>query len=228
MKKIILALLLALFTLSCSDDDNSSSNNLSNTPMANATYDSNNYGIYKGVFVGSTGYVLININNDGTISAKLTIDNSTYNFTTVESVTIGQAISGLTFTNGSMSFDFNVSSNGSDPYISNINISGHPDATIEITKELSEHLVRCYNGTFSGDSSTGGTFNFLIIDNELTGLARNTDEGITDLWGSVSNNAISGQFEGGTFSGNINNNSISGTWQNGSTTNGVWSGTRKL
>lgn len=226
MKKIILALLLALFTLSCSDDDNSSSNNLSNTPMANATYDSNNYGIYKGVFVGSTGYVLININNDGTISAKLTIDNSTYNFTTTESVTLGQPISGLTFTNGSMTFDFNVSSNGSYPYVTNINISGHPDATIEIIKELSEHLVRCYTGTFKGDSS--GIFNLIFIEDEITGLARDNEGTVIYLEGSVNNNAISGEFEGGTFAGNINNNSISGTWQNVLSENGTWSGTRRL
>lgn len=227
MKKIILALLLASFAFSCSDNsDDSTSNNLSNTPTANATYDNNNYGIYKGVFVGSTGYVLININNSGTISATLTIDNSTYTFTTTESVTLGQAISGLTFTNGSMSFDFNVSSSGSSPYVTNITISGHPSATIEIIKERSEHLVRCYTGTFKGDSS--GIFNLIIIENEISGLAKDDTANVISLEGSVSNNAISGTFEGGTFTGNIDNNSIGGNWQNTLSEHGTWSGIRKL
>jgi len=226
MKKIILALLLASFAFSCSDDGDSTSNNLSNIPTANATYDSNNYGIYKGVFVGSTGYVLININNNGTISAMLTIDNSTYNFTTTESVTLGQPISGLTFTSGSMTFDFNVSANGSSPYVTNINISGHPDATIEITKELSEHLVRCYTGTFQGDSS--GIFNLIILENEITGLAKDNEGTVIYLEGSVNNNAINGEFEGGTFTGNIDNNSIGGNWQNVLSEHGTWSGTRRL
>ena len=228
MKKFITLICMGLFFISCSKDDNSSSSPiLSNTPMAKAAYDSSNYGIYKGVFVGSTGNVLININNDGTISATVVIDGVTYNFTTIESVSENQYITGLTFTSGTMSFDFNVSADGSNPYVSSIIISGHPNSTIAVVKEDSEHLVKCYQGTYSGDAT--GTLNLCVIENEINGLAKPNDDIYSiRLEGEVINNQVNGHFEGGTFSGTVNGNNISGTWQNIESENGTWTGTRTL
>ncbi|PWA06483.1 hypothetical protein [Flavobacterium psychrotolerans] len=231
MKKVFLILITALLFNSCSKDSNSTSSPvlaLSDTPSAKSEFDGNNYGIYKGVFVGSSGNVLINIKNDGSFSAKLIIDGITYNFTTTENATSNQAISGLTFTNGSSSFDFNVDASGSNPIISNIVISGHPNATISVFKELSNLLVKCYEGTYLGQDT--GVLNVITYNGMLKGLAKPTGStNSIELNGTVINNSISGQFSGGTFVGTVNSNTtISGTWQNSEPQNGTWSGIRKL
>ncbi|WP_309613566.1 hypothetical protein [Flavobacterium sp.] len=226
MKKIFLTVIFGAITFSCSSDS-SSGTSLTTTPDARTMYDSSNYGIYKGVFVGSTGTVLVNINNEGGLSATLTINGSTSTYTTTETVTLDSAISGLTFTNGSSSFDFSVDSGGDNPTVSNITISGHPNATIIVLKEFSDSLVKCYVGTFSGDDS--GTFNFIIEGNEIEGLGKSSgDDSSIPLSGMLSGNSIAGSFEGGTFSGSQNNNNISGTWQNSASETGNWSGSRKL
>lgn len=232
MKKLILLLIFGFLALSCSDDDSSGAP-LSNTPTAKAEYDNSNYGIYKGIFVGSSGSVLININNDGTVSATIVVDGKTYNFTTTESATENEDISGLTFTSGSLSFDFSVNSDGSDPLVYNIEFNNHPNAEISVIKEDSEHIVKCYQGTFNGDSS--GTFNFAISENELYGLAAQNIEGysiVTELEGTVTDNSIMGYVEEvGTFEGTINGDNVSGTWESNDLEdpeNGNWTGKRKL
>ena len=227
MKKLLLLLLLPLFLISCSSDDSSSSIKLSNTPEAVVAYDNSNFGIYKGVFVGSTGTILINFMNDGVISAKLTIDGKTYNFTTEDEVTEGE-LTDLHFVSGNMDFYFMVESDGSNPYIDGINIPGHSGAAMYIIKETSEHLVRCYQGTFKGDSS--GTLNLIVYENEIYGLAKSSeDDNSSELEGYITeNNTIVGYFEGGTFEGTINENSVSGTWMTINEDSGTWSGTRKL
>ncbi|WP_333599451.1 hypothetical protein [Flavobacterium sp.] len=226
MKRLFLALFLGTLTFSCSSDSSSGSS-LSDTPTAKSEYDSSNYGIYKGVFVGSTGTVLINIKNEGTLSATLTIDGTASTYTSSETVTLATAIEGLTFTNGSSSFDFNVSAVGGNAAISNINISGHPNANIDIVKEYSNSLVKCYVGTFTGDSS--GALNLIIKGNVLYGLAKPSDDNNSVLLsGSLTGTTIAGGWENGTFIGTASGNSMSGTWQNTFSESGSWSGTRKL
>lgn len=226
MKKMILTLLLSVMVLSCSSNDSSGSS-LSNTPTAKEEYDASNFGIYKGVFVGSSGTVLININNEGSVSATLVINGTSFSYTTTESVTLNSVINGLTFTNGSSSFDFSVDASGNFALISNIVISGHPNANMYVVKEFSDALVKCYTGSFSGDDS--GVFNLIVSDGEINGLAKsNSGNESINLVGVEANNIITGTFSGGTFTGNVNNNSISGTWQNISAETGNWSGTRQL
>ncbi|MGL2963091.1 hypothetical protein ACSVH2_04635 [Flavobacterium sp. RSB2_4_14] len=226
MKKLFLTLIIGVLTFSCSSDD-SSGTSLSNTPEAKPAYDNSNFGIYKGVFVGSSGTILININNEGEIFAELVIDGNSATYTTTETVTEGSAINGLTFTNGSSSFDFYVDSNGDFAEVYNISISGHPNANIYVIKEYSDALVECFKGTFNGDDS--GVFNLIISDGEIYGLAKpNSSSDSVELYGLVLSNSISGSFEGGSFTGSRNNNSISGNWENSFSESGNWSGSRKL
>lgn len=234
MKKIILLLVFSLAFASCSDDNNNGTtppdDGLSTAPEAKVEHDDSNYGIYKGIFVGSTGTVYININNDNTVSAKLVIDGVSYNFSTSESISKEQDISGLTFTNGSSSFDFNVLADGENPIIDNLNISGHPNAYAQIFKEYSFAHIKCYLGTFSGDSS--GVFNLATTsDGYALGLAVPNDDTFAIYMDGVipeNSTTINGTFEGGSFTGTINNNSASGTWQNSVPESGTWTGTRKL
>lgn len=234
MKKIILLLVFSMAFASCSDDDSNDTTNppddttLSTAPEAKAEHDASNYGIYKGIFVGSTGTVYVNINNNNTVSAKMVIDGTAYNFTTSESVTNGQDISGLTFTSGTSSFDFNVLADGENPLIDNLNISGHSNATVQLFKEYSFAHIKCYLGTFNGDSA--GVFNLATTsDGYALGLALpNDDTFAIYMDGTITGTSIIGTFEGGTFSGTINNNTINGTWQNSVPESGSWTGTRKL
>src|SRR5690606_32245536 len=148
------------------DDNNPVTSDVDNSGLtlfadAVGEFNGSNYGYYKGVVTGSSGVVEVNLYNDGEVWAKMTIDGATHQFTTVESAALGENVSGLTFTSGNNSFDFNVSGTGSDPKITNLVLENHPTAFIEIIKEFSTDLVRAYSGTFSGDDA--GTFNLLRI-----------------------------------------------------------------
>ncbi len=231
MKKIILLFFLSIFTLGCNSSDDPASatdDGLATAPEAKAEYDDSNFGIYKGIFVGSSGTVYVNLNNSGNISAKLVIDGMTYNFTTSENVMEGVAISNLTFTSGESSFEFNVSATGEEPLIENIVIDGHPDSYVQIFKEYSFAQIKCYLGSFSGDDS--GVFNLATTaDGYALGLVvPNGETSAIYLDGTITGTSLSGTFEGGNFSGTLNGNTISGIWQNSVPESGTWLGTRKL
>ena len=228
MKKLLLSLLVCASLLSCSNDDNDD-NNLSNSPTATASYDSKNYGIYKGVFVGSTGTIVINLKNNGTtLSATLVIDGVTYVYTSQDAVTEGSNTE-ITFTHNNDYFDFTVNANGTNPTVSNIHISGHPEAAINVGKEESDVQVYCYVGTFTEDGVTGGTWNLIINGNKVTGaVLPNDGQALPFIVGTVSNNTITATIpETANITGTVSGNTISGTWVS-STGNGTWKASRKL
>ena len=101
MKKInVLSLILTFFLNSCLsvEEPNIIIPNFVETPEASELFNTSNFGIYKGVFVGSSGIVLINLNNNNTISASLKIDGVNYIFSTNESITENQQTE-INFTN---------------------------------------------------------------------------------------------------------------------------------
>ena len=232
MKKLLLLLLVSTFLISCSSDSSSESSGptLSNTPQAKAEFDTSNFGIYKGVIIGSTGVITINIKNDGELKATLVIDGVTSTYTSTGEVALNQPINNLRFTNGSNTFDINVSANGNDIVVTDSNIENHLGATFNIVKEYSTDLVKCYQGTYTG-TNDNGVFNIIIIDQNLYGLSRSNTFPESDtlfLNGDFIQNTISGTFDGGTFSGSTSGNNISGTWQNLSQETGTWTGQRTL
>jgi hypothetical protein len=231
MKKIFTLLLIGIFCIGCSSDsDSGSGTSLATTPSAKVEYDSSNFGIYKGVIIGSTGVITINIKNDGNLKATLVIDGVTSTYTSTGEVTLNQPINNLRFTNGSNTFDINVSANGNDIVVTDSNIENHLGATFNIIKEYSTDLVKCYQGTYTG-TNDNGVFNIIIIDQNLYGLSRSNTFPESDtlfLNGDFIQNTISGTFEGGTFSGSTSGNNISGTWQNLSQETGTWTGQRTL
>ena len=230
MKKIFTLLLIGIFCIGCSSDsDSDSGSSLATTPSAKAEYDSSNFGIYKGVIIGSTGVITINIKNDGNLKATLVIDGVTSTYTSTGEVALNQPITNLRFTNGSNTFDINVSANGNDIMVTDSNIENHIGATFNIIKEYSTDLVKCYQGTYTG-TNDNGVFNIIIIDQDLYGLSRSNlfQDDTLFLNGDFIENTISGTFEGGTFSGSTSGNNISGTWQNTSQETGTWTGQRTL
>jgi hypothetical protein len=237
MKKLFSLLFIVTFLISCSKDSSSDSGTpiLSDTPLAKAEFDGSNFGIYKGVIIGSTGVITINIKNDGILTATLVIDGVTSVFTSNGNVALGEAINNLTFTSGDKSFTISVTANGGDISVLSSNIPGHLDATFNVIKEYSEDLVTCYQGTYTGTTDEG-VFNLIFIDNQVYGLSRsNSAESetyfLTDGTINLQTNAISGSIDTniGTFTGTLSGNTVSGNWStDAGTSTGTWSGTRTL
>lgn len=228
LRKLIFSTLL-LSTLvfhGCSKKDNGTNPPLPETPIAKAQYDTSNFGIYKGVFVGSSGTIIIDISNSDAITATLEIDNVTYNFTTNQTIQINQPTT-LTFSSGENSFTFTVAANGANPTITNLVMNGHDDPALLVVKETSTAIVKCYEGTFTGEDN--GIFNAVTYDDKIKALIKSSKYHSNFIaTGTVSNHQITatGTVTGGaTFTGTIDGNTASGTWINESADlNGTWSG----
>jgi hypothetical protein len=209
-------LVASLFFLACSKSSNSNSNT---TPpdltkaTANAQYDKSNFGLYKGVFVGSTGFVIISVNNDNSLSALLMVDGTSYHFTSSQTFQPNTAAV-INFVNGSNSFTFSIAANGSNPTVSNIVFSGHPNALITIVKQTSTVSVDIYEGTYTCPLEHG-TFNFVIAADKMDGTALES-QGLANhtIAGTVSGGAISGTLtQHATFVGTISGTTASGTFK---------------
>ena len=200
--------------ISCSKKSEKNNEFLPEKPIAKEVYDSSNFGIYKGVFVGSSGTVVIDINNSGSVIAILKIENISYEFTSSQTIQINKPTV-IDFNNGNNRFTFSVSLNGSNPTISNLIINGHDNPTLIVVKELSNTIVNCYEGTFSGGDS--GIVNAVIFNNNLKALVRSNVYNSTVIaTGTINNNQISAGTanNGATFVGMANGKVYSGTWNN--------------
>lgn len=215
-QNLLFSLLFAsLFFLSCSKSSNSSS---STTPpdltkaTANAQYDKSNFGLYKGIFVGSTGFVIISVNNDNSLSALLKVDGTSYNFTSSQTFQPNTA-SVINFVNGTNSFTFSIAADGSNPTVSNLVFTGHPNAIVSIVKQTSTVSVDIYEGTYTCPLENG-TFNFVIAADKLVGTAlESLGRANHTIAGTVSGNAITGTItQNATFTATISGTTISGAF----------------
>ena len=229
--KTIFSLLILLLVLSCSNSDSNGDSNqtLSQVPSAKSQYDNSNFGIYKGVFIGSSGTIILDISNStNSFTATLIIDGVTHNFITNQTIQQNQTTT-INFVEGSNSFSFTVSANGSNPTITNLIINGHPNAALLVVKETSTVLIKCFEGTYSGTYS--GTFNAVIYGNIIKGIAKATSEvSVVTADGTVNNNQINAAgntSSGAVFVGNLSGNTFSGTWSRTSdNANGTFTGVR--
>jgi len=232
MKNFLVKTLLSITIIfaSCSENDplitiNDSAEEL---PIALSQYDNSNYGIYKGVFVGSSGTILVNLNNNGVISVSLTIDGVNYPFTSSETITENQQTE-ITFAYENNSFSFTVNADGSNPLITNVSIEGHPDASIIVVKENSSYVAQLYEGSYEGidQNNDQGTFNAIVFNGAVYILSKSSVYGSSSYAsGLVDGNLVSGASSLGTiFSGNIENDEVmSGTWKITQTNEkGIWS-----
>jgi hypothetical protein len=232
MKNLIIKALLftAIIFCSCSENDplitiNDSAEEL---PIALTQFDNSNFGIYKGVFVGSSGTILVNLNNNGVISVSLTIDGVNYPFTSSETITENQQTE-ITFAYENNSFSFTVNADGSNPLITNVSIEGHPDASIIVVKENSSYVAQLYEGSYEGidQNNDQGTFNAIVFNGAVYILSKSSVYGSSSYAsGLVDGNLVSGASSLGTiFSGNIENDEVmNGTWKITQTNEkGIWS-----
>ncbi len=232
MKKQILKTIFSLLTLlsifSCSNSD--SGQNLSQVPLAKSIYDNSNFGIYKGVFVGSSGTIVLDISNtNASITATLIIDGVTHTFTTNQTIQQNQFTT-INFIEGNNSFTFFVYENGYNPTITDLIINGHPNAALLVVKETSTVMVKCFEGTYEGCQQ--GTFNAVIYGNTIKALSRNFNNSFLDATenGTVIDNQINASgtaSNGAVFTGELNGNNFLGTWNVPNySCNGTFSGVR--
>ncbi|MCW3128392.1 MAG: hypothetical protein JWO03_4050 [Bacteroidetes bacterium] len=200
------------------------------SPTAAAANDNSGKGIYKGTIAGSTGTVLIDIeNSSNSISAVIIIDGQTINLSSTSAYTAGQPYTGVftgSYSGQAASITFVVDANGGSPTVTAINIAGHPNATIVVFKELSTSQVVCYEGTFGGTSS--GVFNMIIntqANTWMTIAKDNNHSTATLVSGTVSGTSVSCTScigGAGTVSGTISGDNINGSWNDGQGGSGTW------
>lgn len=222
----ILLLTVGIFFNSCSKDDSSSTKyecaTCVNTPDALAVNDHSVKGIYKGIVVGSTGSLSINIQNgSNTITGVMVLDGTTINLTSQVSYVEGQAyvapFTGM-YNGTPVTLTFSVGLSGANPTMISSDIPGHPNTVFTIYKESSTSLIEAFEGTYSKTGETG-TFNFLLsrglnlwggvakkngsstTPNEVNGTINSsnqlivTENGVTI--GTISGDEINGQFNDG-------------------------------
>lgn len=244
--KLTLIALLAMFVFSgCSDSDEGpyQCSDCVDAPEALVANNASGRGIYKGIVVGSSGTLKINIANGGAaISAVLEFDGDSYPLETEgqyseENGFAGEFVNDMdteTLTDD-IRIEFSVEADGSNAEIIEVTIPGHPNATIEIYKELSTHLVVAFEGTYRGDAS--GTWNMVMKLQEngngiWVAVSRGNDEEDEARFSQgeiAEGGVIMGAGQGVTVEGARNGDRVEGEWENvGAETNGTWSGKRTL
>lgn len=223
MTQKIIVFLSLLILYSCSNCDPSIDEKLRNESIAKTEFNNSNFGIYKGIMVGSTGIILINLNNNGTTNALLTIDGVRHEFNTIEHVTENQPTL-IRFTNNENSFDFMVGENGENPTVTNYNLKNYPKVKMQLAKEQSSNPIKCYQGRYTGDDA--GIFNFYIDEKGgIYGMIESRyNDDILFLNGSLhSQNSITGTIlANGRFEGTISSKYYEGNWQKSQERSGIW------
>ena len=239
VKKLFLpALLMTMSFISCSKSDSDPTPayvcaTCNVTPEALAVNDASVMGIYKGIVVGSTGTISINIQNgSNTITATMVLDGTSVLLTSDVTVVNGQSYV-APFTgmyNGSpISITFSVGLGGATPTVVTSDIPGHPTATFEIYKETSTSLIEAFQGTYS-KTGESGVFN-VILSRSLSKWG-----GVAKENGGTENNEVSGTInasnqlieENGTTMATINGDVLTGSFLDGEGATITINGTRTL
>jgi hypothetical protein len=167
-------------------------------PDAKAENNTLSKGVYKGVVVGSTGTISIDVLNGGsTIAATLILDGQTISMTSTAVWASGTPLTAnFTGTAGGQnySFTFTVQANGTSPTTSSYTIPGHPTIAFTLIKETSDNLIKCYLGTSEGKKNSGALQSSVL--NIIT-------SGKTNTWLALSKDNASGSISltDGTISG---------------------------
>lgn len=237
MKNIILLLFFpTVLIFSCSKTDNKPSNQLPDKAETKPSFDNTSFGVYKGVIIGSSGYIVFRINNgDNVAKGDLTIDGRKDILSTTQTITAGQPIVNVKFTGSFSSMTLNASADGNNARITDIKIDGHPgDVTGIVFHENSAQQVFSYEGKISG--SLSGTINLnRITGNDTTFSIMKFTNNPTVYYGhsyNISTDSIGFNFyDIGApyykFQGKWGSDSFNGSWSDENNTNkGTFSSTR--
>lgn len=227
MKNIITTiciLIMLTFFNSCKKDK--TYDTFSDVPLAKAAFDDSLRGVYKGVMLGSSGTIVIEVGNDGVdrLSAVCTIDGVKLFFDAVDlrinSITNGNIMTIKFRDSNSSSFAFVTKMLG-DSFVSetvtDVNIVGHPGAKFIVAKEFSYSIIRCYEGSYVGGDN--GLINGITYGNQIEALfisSNDPNKTKFEASGNVVNNnfSIGGTSTGTRFEGVSSGNKITGTWSN--------------
>lgn len=191
------AFLIGILMTSCSKSDEApvasyTCMTCKTTPDALVANDVSVKGVYKGVIIGSTGTISINIQNgSSTITATMVLDGVSVALTSSVSLVDGQPYVAPftgTFNGSPITMTFSVGLGGTSPTMVSSSIPGHPNAVFLLSKETSTSLIEAFQGTYTYDGQTG-VFNIVI--------ARSVSK-----WGYVEKNNQSGATS--TGSGTLN------------------------
>ena len=222
--KIVLALLAVLSFSSCKKSDSPATTytctTCKTTPDALAANDASSKGIYKGVVIGSSGTISINIANNGTaITAIMVIDGITVNLTSAVAWVAGQPyVADFTGTmNGSaVTIRFSVGINGNTPTATSTTIPGHTTASLNLIKETSTGLVEVFEGTYHSSKPEDGTLNFILSRTQSTwyGFARPIGANTSGTAGSgtISNNMLIDPTQNNKSLGTLSGDNLSGSF----------------
>ena len=230
MKKqhLVVALLAILSFSACKKSDSTPAaaytcTTCKTTPDAIAANDASSKGIYKGVVIGSSGTLVINIANGGaTITAIMVIDGITVNLTSAVAWVAGQPyVADFTGTmNGSaVVIHFSVGVNGNTPIATSTTIPGHTTASLNLIKETSTGLVECFEGTYHSTKPEDGVLNF-ILSRTLSnwyGFARPNGANASGTAGSgtISNNKLIDPTQNNQSLGTLSGDNLDGTFLDG-------------
>lgn len=221
--RILLCSLASLLIFSCKKSDTKKDEvALPTKAETKAQYDNTSFGVYKGVIVGSTGFIVFRINNgDNVVKGFLSIDGKNDTLSTTQTLVAGQPITDVEFTGRISSMTLNADADGRNAEISNIRIDGHNNVGGVIFHEQSTKQVFCYEGKITG--SLNGTINFTTIaadsrDTAYTySIAKfvNNDTLYIGQSGLKNNKIISVAYGGMypyIFNGTVENANLNGTW----------------
>lgn len=209
------------------------------TPDAKVENNALSKGVYKGVVVGSTGTISIDVLNGGsTIAATLILDGQTISMTSTAVWASGTPLNAaFTGTEGGQnySFTFTVQANGSSPSTSSYTIPGHPNIAFTLIKETSDNLIKCYLGTTEGKKTSGAlqssVLNIITSGKTNTWFALSKDNGtgaITTVDGTISGNTLNCNCgPTTTVTGTVTSDQIDGTYK-GSDNQGTFIAKRTL
>ncbi|MFN8276831.1 MAG: hypothetical protein U0T84_05070 [Chitinophagales bacterium] len=227
MKSTTGLMLLLLVFAGCKKSETATTPNTCKTcvskPDALAVNDNSSKGIYKGVIIGSTGTIMFDVLNSGSvIKATMVLDGVTTVLTANVTWTAGQPyISDFTGTlNGSaVSITFSVDPNGANPVVTSSNIPGHPTASFDVYKETSSNLVECFLGSYetkkNGALTEAGTFNLLLSRTAKLygGSSRATTSSSSSHFGPNAINSANQLLDDtGKILGTLNGDSITGSF----------------
>lgn len=225
----IVFLLISMSFNSCSKDDEKeddppySCTACVDTPDALPENDNSAKGVYKGIQVGSSGTLFIDIQNgSSTITGIMTLDGITATLTSNVAYVDGKPyVAPFTgeYDGNPVSLTFSVAIGGGEPKVISSDIPGHLDAVFTIYKETSTSLIEGYEGTYSNSGGESGTFNILLSRalNLWGGIAKDNSAGSTpeDIDGTINGNNQLIESENGRVVGNLSGDEINGQFQDG-------------
>ena len=188
-----------------------------------AQYDNSAFGLYRGVVVGSSGWIEIKIFNDGSsVSSKVNIDGKTETQTSNYAFEDGKAIQNAVFTGETVSFAFSVNADGQNSVVNSITIVGHDDVSASVKKETSTTPSQAYEGIVEDPQNGPGVFNVVRAGGSFSGIGKGQYvDGTVDEDGNFTGSGWWTQYDREglpidvtlTISGKFSGTTVSGTWQ---------------